>query len=958
MLQLQKIKKEYHTGDLIQTALDEVSLNFRDNEFVAILGPSGSGKTTLLNIVGGLDRYDSGDLIINGISTKKYRDRDWDTYRNHTIGFVFQSYNLIPHQNILSNVELALTISGVPKSERRKRAKEALEKVGLIEHIHKRPNQLSGGQMQRVAIARALVNDPDILLADEPTGALDSETSVQVMDMLKEVAKDRLVIMVTHNPELAEQYSTRIVRLKDGKIISDSDPFDVKDEGEKKPEHKKMRKTSMSFFTSLALSFNNLRTKKGRTILTSFAGSIGIIGIALILSLSNGVNTYITDIQRDAMSSYPIKIDAQSVDLSALMDTTQNMDDEEVKHEKDAVYSNSISLDSFSSFTSSITTNNLTDFKKYLDNPKSEIHKYIGENGIVYSYDTKFDVFSYDKDGTVVNLDGSTLNKELADSFGVNVAGGTDSMSSLSFMMPDRNKNISEILPGQNGQTVSKSIKDNYDLVYGKYPEKYNEVVLVLNKNNEILLTAFYEMGILPSSEYKDFLKRMGNGEKVEFDTEKLSYEDICKTELYLLPASDYYSKNENGIYTKAESDEEIDALMKSKAVKLKFTGVIRPNEDCDAELISTPIGYTSKLTDYLMDYAEKSEIVKDQRDNKDTNILTGMSFTPKSDDEKIEDVKKYFAGMGISDKAKLMGVLSATAPQDMQNAQTSQIPQDMQNAQTSQIPQDMQNAQTSQVPQDMQNAQTSQIPQNTTQLPQNAELTEEQLSAQLDAYIENADREVLLSMYETYVSTGSYDNNLKEFGVISADTPSSISIYSDSFEDKDNVSTCIENYNEKVDEVDKITYTDYVGLLMSSVTTIINVISYVLIAFVSVSLIVSSIMIGIITYISVLERTKEIGILRAIGASKKNISRVFNAETFIIGLCSGVIGIGITLLALVPANSIIHAIAESNDVNAALPPVAAVILIILSIILTLIGGIIPAKKAALQDPVKALRSD
>lgn len=946
MLQLQKIKKKYHTGDLIQTALDEVSLNFRDNEFVAILGPSGSGKTTLLNIVGGLDRYDSGDLVINGISTKKYRDRDWDSYRNHTIGFVFQSYNLIPHQNILSNVELALTISGVSKSERRRRAKEALEKVGLIEHIHKRPNQLSGGQMQRVAIARALVNDPDILLADEPTGALDSETSVQVMDMLKEVAKDRLVIMVTHNPELAEQYSTRIVRLKDGKIISDSDPFDVKDEEKKKPVHKKMGKTSMSFLTSLTLSFNNLRTKKGRTILTAFAGSIGIIGIALILSLSNGVNTYITDIQRDAMSSYPIKIDAQSVDLSALMDTTEDMDNGEVSHEKDAVYSNSISLDSFSSFTSSITTNNLTDFKKYLDNPKSEIHKYIGENGIVYSYDTKFDVFSYDKDGTVVNLDGSTLNKELADSFGVNVAGGTDSMSSLSFMMPDRNKNISEILPGQNGQTVSKSIKDNYDLVYGKYPEEYNEVVLVLNKNNEILLTAFYEMGILPSSEYKDFLKRMGNGEKVEFDTEKLSYEDICKTELYLLPASDYYSKNENGIYTKAESDEEIDALMKNKAVKLKFTGVIRPNEDCDAELISTPIGYTSKLTDYLMDYAEKSEIVKDQRDNKDTNILTGMSFAPKSDDEKIEDVKKYFAGMGISDKAKLMEVLSATAPQNMQNARTSQIPQDMQNAQSSQISQDMQNAQ------------TSQIPQNTTQLPQSAELTEEQLSAQLDAYIENADRKVLLSMYETYVSPGSYDNNLKEFGVISADTPSSISIYSDSFEDKDNVSACIENYNKKVDEVDKITYTDYVGLLMSSVTTIINVISYVLIAFVSVSLIVSSIMIGIITYISVLERTKEIGILRAIGASKKNISRVFNAETFIIGLCSGVIGIGVTLFTLVPANSIIHAIAESNDVNAALPPVAAVILIILSIILTLIGGIIPAKKAALQDPVKALRSE
>ena len=708
----------------------------------------------------------------------------------------------------------------------------------------------------------------------------------------------------------------------------------------------------MSFFTSLALSFNNLRTKKGRTILTSFAGSIGIIGIALILSLSNGVNTYITDIQRDAMSSYPIKIDAQSVDLSNLMETTADMDDGKNEHDMDAVYSNSISLDSFSTFTSSITTNNLTDFKKYLDDPKSEIHDYIGENGIVYSYDTKFDVFSYDEDGVIVNLDGSTLNEELANSLGVSATGGTNSMSSLSFMMPNQNKNISEILPGADGEVISKSIKDNYELVYGKYPENYDEVVLVLNKNNEILLTAFYEMGILPSAEYKDFLKRMGDGEKIEFDTEKLSYKDICKTELYLLPASDYYTKNADGTYTKAESDEEIDNLMKSKAIKLKFTGVIRPNEDCDAELISTPIGYTKKLTNHLMEYAENSEIVKEQKENKNTNILTGMSFQPKTDEEKIEDVKKFFAGMGISDKAKLMKTLpaaTAQTPQDTQTAQTSQLPQDTQTAQTSQLPQDMQTPQTSQLPQDMQQP---------IQPAQNAEIGEEQLAAQFDTYIENADKEVLLSMYEVYVSSGNYDDNLKEFGVVTADAPSSISIYADTFEDKDNISACIENYNKKVDEGDQITYTDYVGLLMSSVTTIINVISYVLIAFVSVSLVVSSIMIGIITYISVLERTKEIGILRAIGASKKNISRVFNAETFIIGLCSGVIGIGVTLLSLIPANAIIHTIAESNDVNAVLPPAAALILIVLSIILTLIGGIIPAKKAALQDPVKALRSD
>ncbi len=941
MLQLKNIKKEYHTGELTQKALDGVDLNFRDNEFVAILGPSGSGKTTLLNIVGGLDRYNSGDLIINGISTKKYRDRDWDAYRNHTIGFVFQSYNLIPHQSILSNVELALTISGVSKSERKKRAKEALERVGLIEHIHKRPNQLSGGQMQRVAIARALVNDPDILLADEPTGALDSETSVQVMDMLKEVAKDRLVIMVTHNPELAEQYSTRIVRLKDGKIISDSDPFEIKKEEEEKPQDKKMGKTSMSFLTSLALSFNNLRTKKGRTVLTAFAGSIGIIGIALILSISNGVNTYINDIQKNAMSSYPIKIDAQSVDLSNFVDVTSDMNDKELKHNKDAVYSNSITLDSFSSFTSSITTNNLTKFKEFLDDPKNEINDYIGENGIVYSYDTKFDVYSYDKDGVIVNLDGSTLNKELNDSLGVSVTSGTDSMSSLSFMTPNKNKNISQLLPGGDGKTISKSIKDNYELVYGKYPENYDEVVLVLNKNNEILLTAFYEMGILPSSEYKDFLKRMGNGEKIKFDTEKLSYEDICKTQLYLLPASDYYSENQNGIYTKADSNGEIDSLIKNKAIKLKFTGVIRQNEDCDAELISTPVGYTKKLTDYLMKYVENSDVVKAQKENKNINILTGMSFKPKSDDEKIKDVKNFFAGMGISDKAKLMGSLSVSSEQNIEASQTSQ------------------NTQTPQLPQNTSNSQVSDIPQNPSApaMP-NGSLTEEQLSAQFDAYIQNADKKVLLSMYELYVSNGSYDDNLKEFGLVTTDTPSSISIYADSFENKDNISACIEEYNKNAEDKDKIVYTDYVGLLMSSVTTIVNVISYVLIAFVAVSLVVSSIMIGIITYISVLERTKEIGILRAIGASKKNISRVFNAETFIIGFCSGIIGIGVTLFALVPVNSIIHTVAETNNVNAILPPVAALILIALSIVLTLIGGIIPAKKAALQDPVKALRSD
>ena len=911
MLQVKQIKKQYITGELTQTALDDVSLNFRDNEFVAILGPSGSGKTTLLNIVGGLDRYDSGDLIINGISTKKYKDRDWDAYRNHTIGFVFQSYNLIPHQNILSNVELALTISGISKSERKQRAKEALEKVGLGEHIHKRPNQLSGGQMQRVAIARALVNNPDILLADEPTGALDSETSVQVMDMLKEVAKDRLVIMVTHNPELAEEYANRIVKLKDGKIISDSNPLEP-DEKEKEPEHKKMGKTSMSFLTSLALSFNNLRTKKGRTLLTSFAGSIGIIGIALILSISNGVNTYINDIQRDAMASYPITIDAQSIDLSSLMETASGESDKEVDHKKDAVYSDATKLQSFSDFTSSITKNNLTKFKKYLDNSKSEIHDYVGENGIVYSYDTKFDAYSFDPDNKLVNMDGSGLNEEMAASFGINSSGGTNSMSNMSMMSSRMNNNhLSQLLPGSGKQSVSPAITENYDVVYGKYPANYDEIVLVLDKDNEVAITTIYEMGLLPSDDYKDIMKKIGNGEKVEINTEKWSYEDFCKTEIFVLPACDRYVKNENGLYVKAEDDEEIAELVKEKAIKLKITGVIRPKEENDTRLITTSLGYTKALTDYLIDYAENSDVVKAQKADNTKNVINGMSFDPKNDEEKIADVKKYFEEMGVSEKAKMIKTFMNAA-----SAQNSQI--------------------------------TEQL----------SKMTEEQLAAQMDMYLKSAQDKILLTMYDNYISPGDYEDNLSAFGVVSLDAPSSIAIYADSFENKDNISNCIEEYNKKAEENDKITYTDYVGLLMSSVTTIVNVISYVLIAFVAVSLIVSSIMIGIITYISVLERTKEIGILRAIGASKKNISQVFNAETFIIGLCSGLIGIGLTLLILLPGNAVIHSLAGTNDVSAALPPVSAVILIALSIVLTLIGGLIPAKKAAKQDPVKALRTD
>lgn len=912
MLQIQNICKKYVTGDLVQTALDNVSLNLRDNEFVAILGPSGSGKTTMLNIIGGLDRYDSGDLIINGISTKKYKDRDWDSYRNHTIGFVFQSYNLIPHQSVLSNVELALTISGISRSERRRRAKEALEKVGLGNQLHKRPNQMSGGQMQRVAIARALVNNPDILLADEPTGALDSETSVQVMELLKEVAKDRLVVMVTHNPELANEYATRIVRVKDGHIVDDTDPYEIEQKLEE-PQHKNMGKASMSILTALSLSFNNLRTKKGRTFLTAFAGSIGIIGIALILSFSNGVNTYITDIQKSTMTSYPISIEAQTIDLTSIMQKGQSsMKDSDVTHELDGVYSNGTDIEMASSITTSFTKNNLTEFKKYLDNPDSEIRKHIRENGIVYSYNTKFDVFTYDSEGTFVNTDGSTL-KSSSQTSATNMMADMSNDNGMTMMTGSTGKtnNFTELLPGSDSASVSQAVTDAYDVLYGNWPSSYDEAVLVMNKNNEISSAVLYQLGILPTSEYKEIMKRIDAGEEVTMDTEKISYEDICNKEYYLLPVSDMYVKDDNGNYKSIVSD---NASLKDKAadgIKLKISGIVRQNDDNDNALINKAVGYTKALTDYLMDYADKSEVVKAQRENKDINITNGMAFSPADDAAKIADARTYLTNLGVSDKASMFKNMMQMVYADNQQMYTQLMA-----------------------------------------------MGEAQQAAMLDSYLENPDDSTLLSIYNSYISTGNYDDNMESFGVISEDAPSAINIYVDSFEAKDAVSDCIKKYNEGASEDDKISYTDYVGLLMNSVTTIINVITYVLIAFVAVSLIVSSIMIGIITYISVLERTKEIGILRAIGASKRNISQVFNAETFIIGFCSGIIGIAITLLLLIPCNSIIHAVTDSTAVNAALPPVSAVVLIILSMVLTFIGGLIPAKNAAKKDPVTALRTE
>lgn len=902
MLQIKNVSKQYKTGDLVQNALNGVSVNLRDNEFVAILGPSGSGKTTLLNIIGGLDRYDSGDLIINGISTKQYKDRDWDSYRNHTIGFVFQSYFLIPHQSVLSNVELALTISGISKAERRKRAKEALEKVGLGDQLHKKPNQMSGGQMQRVAIARALVNNPDILLADEPTGALDTKTSVQVMDLLKEVAKDRLVVMVTHNPELAEEYATRIIKVRDGNIIDDSDPFEIKDE--KEAEHKNMGKSSMSLGTAVSLSFNNLKSKLGRTLLTAFAGSIGIIGIALILSLATGVNNYIEDIQRDTMTSYPIQIDAQTMDLSSFIGGHQEMleesKEEMANREMDKIYSNARQLEMANSFTNSITTNNLKALKEFLDDPDNEIHKYTTENGIVYSYDVNFDVYTYDATGAFIN----TNQFSEAQSF-TSGLGSTFSMSST------RNQNFGDMLPGVGDKLMSDIVPDNYDLVYGEWPTNYDEVLLVINRRNEVNLDVLYTLGYLDYSEYEQMMKDFMTTGEISYENFEFEFDEIVGKEFYVYGSSDKYVEGSDGLFTYIGDSKTKLEDKKDDVITIKISGIIRAKEDAENLTLRAPIAYTYALTQEIIDHNNNSPVVLAQAKTPDTNVMNGMKFDPASDEQKCADAKAFLDNLGVSDKATMVS--------DMMSAMYAG---------------------------------------NEEMAAQFAEMDETQLAGIFDQYLGDPDDETLLEIYNTMISPGTYDENMTAFGLTDIDAPTSISIYTDTFEHKDNISAIIDDYNNSVDEKDKIVYTDYIGLLLSSVTRIIDIISYVLIAFVAVSLVVSSIMIGIITYISVLERTKEIGILRAIGASKKNISLVFNAETFIIGLCAGLLGVIITLLLLIPGNMIIHYVGDTTSVNAVLPVVPAIILVVLSVVLTLIGGLIPSSKAAKMDPVSALRSE
>ncbi len=983
MLTLRDIKKEYRVGDMTIPALKGVSIQFRKSEFVSVLGQSGCGKTTLLNIIGGLDQYTEGDLIINGVSTKKFKDSDWDSYRNHSIGFVFQSYNLIPHQSVLSNVELALTLSGVSKSERRKRAKEALEKVGLGDQLNKKPNQMSGGQMQRVAIARALVNNPDILLADEPTGALDSETSVQIMEILKEVAKDKLVIMVTHNPDLAEQYSSRIVRLLDGKLISDSDPYEeeVKPVEQTKKE-KKAKKTSMSFFTALSLSFNNLLTKKGRTFMTAFAGSIGIIGIALILSVSTGVQEYIDSVQRDTLSSYPITIEAEVVDSSALLATMMGIDKDgqpKDSHELDKVYANSTMYDMVNAFTDMDTrTNNLRTFKKFLEE-NEEIQKYI--SSVQYSYDMDLSIYTKDVDGKVVKADVNELMSMMMNSFGM-ASTMMESMSSMMIGMDVWN----EMMPGENGELINQTVREQYDLIHGEWPDAYDEVVVLVDKNNEVSDMVLYTLGLTTMDVMMDSMKDIMAGKQVEQNLGPWTYEDICGMSFRVIPGALKYMKQNDGTYKDLSASSEIDLryLYDNTGVDLKVVGILRPNEDSGSASMVGAIGYTSALTNYVMEENANSDIMKSQLANPAMDVITGLPFETNeevSTDEMISAVKMFLAELDNSEKAKLYCAIMSTPSEEylketvdaqlaaMDDATLRKMVLQYVQSDASQIEisQEQLEEYLGRMTQEELRAEvyTRMIEMVSVQYAQGVQeklgaLTVEQLAGMLD--MAQFTTEEYVDIYGTHLpkaySESTYDENLKLLGYADPDSPSVINIYAETFENKDMITDLIAQYNENAKEEDVIEYTDYVALLMSSITTVINAISYVLIAFVAISLVVSSIMIGIITYISVLERTKEIGILRAIGASKRDISRVFNAETIIVGFISGAIGILVTLGFIVIINAILHAVTGIPNLNAVLPPMAGVILVGISMLLTFIAGLFPAKVAAKKDPVIALRSE
>ncbi len=1059
MLQIKQISKQYKTGELVQHALQNVSLNFRENEFVSILGPSGSGKTTLLNIIGGLDRYDSGDLIINQVSTKNYKERDWDSYRNHTIGFVFQSYNLIPHQTILTNVELALTIGGISKKERKKRALDALEQVGLREQAHKRPNQMSGGQMQRVAIARALVNNPDILLADEPTGALDTETSVQVMELLKEVASDRLVIMVTHNPELAEEYSTRIVKLKDGKIIGDTNPFEV-EEAQEAPVHKNLGKASMSILTALSLSFNNLLTKKGRTLLTAFAGSIGIIGIALILSLSTGFKRYIDQIQEEALTSYPLTITSETTDVASAL-LAMSTDDKEqdggnIVEEKQYI----------STMFTNIGKNDLQALKAYLEEHQEQVDDMAKQ--VRYQYSVTPLVFTENVNHEITQLNPSTLLASMTGNSTLMMT-GTAGASVFNEMTDDR-----------------ALLKEQYDVLAGRWPEAYDETILVLSGPNEMPDLLVYSLGLRDSAELQEMLAKVMAGEVVEQTSAPMefTYEELMQIPLKVVDASNTYRFNETySIYESMTEDAEFMKQVYADALDLKIVGVVCAKKGENAASLMTGIAYTSDLTKYVIEQATQSEIVKKQLANPEINVFSNKRFDDDSQESGLTfedmisiDTEMLSEAFGVniseSDITKMtqgyMGEISKAITADTSQAQ-KMFMDTLSNLSSAMLKQYIETNKDAVlgyamihlndagpaveaylkqedsmtalkqmeavygIPADTFASMYAELikgflqgyiqmgPVDTTD-PENpgAVLTEElvdplvagfvsqdavkttantlavnmteavmqrtiltkvgELSGELMGTMANAfhvdeskiagafqfdlSEEELMRLFETMSASGVEKNsetNLISLGYQDLAKPTSISFYFHDFESKEVFMEFLEEYNQKMEEVDEekvIQYVDLTGILISSVKTIVDSVSYVLIAFVSISLIVSSIMIGIITYISVLERTKEIGVLRAIGASKRNISSIFNAETFIVGLGAGALGILISLLLLIPINAVIHTVTNNNDITAVLPTEGAIILVVLSVILTLIGGLIPSRQAAKKDPVLALRSE
>ncbi len=1033
MLKLSNITKQYTLGGNTIDALRGIDLEFRENEFVSILGPSGCGKTTTLNIIGGLDRYTSGDLIINGRSTKDYKDSDWDAYRNHSIGFVFQSYNLIPHQTVLANVELALTLAGVSKKERHRRAVEALERVGLGDQLNKVPSQMSGGQMQRVAIARALINDPDILLADEPTGALDSETSVQVMELLKEVARDRLVVMVTHNPELAQQYSTRIVTLKDGLVTGDSNPYRSEEQApvltgkQARGEHK----TSMSFLTALSLSLTNLRTKMGRTMLTAFAGSIGIIGIALILALSTGINDYINQVQEDTLSSYPLTIQAESTDMTAMMASLMGARRDQLTggeaqgQDPDRVYASTVMYDMMDSMLNAqVETNNLQAFKEYLDNGGGGIKDMAN---VHYSYDFDFDIYTQDENGDIIKCDVMTLMQDaMTAMYGGDYSSYFEQMGSMYSAMDV----WEELLPGEDGELVAPQVKADYELLYGGWPRSYDEVILFVDGNNEISDLMLYALGLMPHDDMEEAMISMSKGETVEAPELSWSYEELCELGFKLVLPSEYYQHDpDTGAYTDMSATEAgMDFLYNSDdtGVRLKVAGIARPIGDGNGMgggMTSGGIGYTSALTRFAIETTGETEILKRQLADPDTDVICALPF-PKdtdvepTDEEKADAITEYLSTLSVQEKAAAyidvmgqpsqeyvdgvveqqmdgmtresieamiveqysteMGVSGDTVADYIADMSDDELFNRVEEA----IAQGVREQYAAAVEQRL-SAQTND------QLASILDLTLEQRTADPEdgATVEPEftsmpagmnpgmstnpamaapspfTPEQFVYLYDHYMpptrSSSTYEDNLDLLGYVRLDSPSSISIYATTFAQKDEIADLIAEYNEGVaDEEDEITYTDYVALLMSSITGIISGISYLLIAFVSISLVVSSIMIGIITNISVLERTKEIGILRAVGASKRDVSRVFNAETLIVGLAAGVLGILVSVLATFPINAIIHDLTGLDDLTAVLPPAAGAILVAISVALTVFAGLVPSRGAAKKDPVEALRSE